>query len=93
MAAAMEPALMLYDEPTGAPDPEMVGEVLNVMQELADEGMTSIVVTHDLGFARRAADEVVFMDAGQVAHRAPVDAFFNGSAPDPVVRFLNRMHG
>jgi polar amino acid transport system ATP-binding protein len=92
-ALAMEPALMLYDEPTSALDPETVGEVLNVMQELADEGMTSIVVTHELGFARRAADEVVFMDAGQVAHRAPVDAFFNGSAPDRVVRFLNRMHG
>ena len=92
-ALAMEPALMLYDEPTSALDPETVGEVLNVMQELADEGMTSIVVTHELGFARRAADEVAFMDAGQVAHRAPVDAFFNGSAPDRVVRFLNRMHG
>jgi polar amino acid transport system ATP-binding protein len=55
--------------------------------------MTSIVVTHELGFARRAADEVVFMDAGQVAHRAAVQDFFNGSAPDRVVRFLTRMHG
>jgi len=92
-ALAMEPALMLYDEPTSALDPETVGEVLSVMQELADEGMTSIVVTHELGFARRAADEVMFMDAGQVAHRAAVDAFFDGSAPDRVVRFLTRMHG
>lgn len=92
-ALAMEPALMLYDEPTSALDPETVGEVLNVMQELADEGMTSIVVTHELGFARRAADEVVFMDAGQVAHRAPVDAFFGGATPDRVARFLTRMHG
>ena len=92
-ALAMEPALMLYDEPTSALDPETVGEVLNVMQELADEGMTSIVVTHELGFARRAADEVVFMDEGQVAHRAPVEAFFSGSAPDRVARFLTRMHG
>jgi polar amino acid transport system ATP-binding protein len=90
-ALAMEPVLMLYDEPTSALDPETVGEVLTVMQELADEGMTSIVVTHELGFARRAADEVVFMDAGQIAHRAPVDAFFNGSAPDRVLRFLSRM--
>ena len=90
-ALAMEPALMLYDEPTSALDPETVGEVLNVMQELAEEGMTSIVVTHELGFARRAADEVVFMEAGRVAHRAAVGEFFNGSAPERVVRFLNRM--
>jgi polar amino acid transport system ATP-binding protein len=90
-ALAMEPALMLYDEPTSALDPETVGEVLRVMQELAEEGMTSIVVTHELGFARRAANEVVFMEAGLVAHRAPVRAFFNAGAPDRVVRFLNRM--
>ncbi len=92
-ALAMEPALMLYDEPTSALDPETVGEVLSVMQELAEEGMTSIVVTHELGFARRAANEVVFMEAGLVAHRAPVRDFFNGSAPERVARFLNRMHG
>jgi polar amino acid transport system ATP-binding protein len=92
-ALAMEPALMLYDEPTSALDPETVGEVLNVMQELAEEGMTSIVVTHELGFARRAANEVLFMDAGEVAHRAPVEAFFNGGVPDRVARFLRRMHG
>jgi polar amino acid transport system ATP-binding protein len=92
-ALAMEPALMLYDEPTSALDPETVGEVLNVMQELADEGMTSIVVTHELGFARHAADEVMFMDGGEVAHRAGVEAFFNGSAPERVGRFLSRMRG
>jgi len=63
------------------------------MQELAEEGMTSIVVTHELGFARRAANEVVFMEAGLVAHRASVRDFFNGSAPERVSRFLNRMHG
>ncbi len=90
-ALAMEPALMLYDEPTSALDPETVGEVLTVMQELADEGMTSIVVTHELGFARRAADSVLFMDAGQAAHRAPVKAFFEGGVPDRVERFLSRM--
>jgi polar amino acid transport system ATP-binding protein len=90
-ALAMEPALMLYDEPTSALDPETVGEVLGVMQELAEEGMTSIVVTHELGFARRAANEVMFMEAGLVAHRAPVHEFFDGNAPDRVVRFLNRM--
>jgi polar amino acid transport system ATP-binding protein len=92
-ALAMEPALMLYDEPTSALDPETVGEVLSVMQELAEEGMTSIVVTHELGFARRAANEVMFMEAGLVAHRAPVGDFFTGSAPERVARFLNRMHG
>ncbi len=91
-ALAMEPALMLYDEPTSALDPETVGDVLNVMQELSDEGMTSIVVTHELGFARRAADSVMFMDAGKVAHRASVDAFFTDAAPERVVRFLRRMH-
>jgi polar amino acid transport system ATP-binding protein len=91
-ALAMEPALILYDEPTSALDPETVGEVLNVMQELSDEGMTSIVVTHELGFARRAADSVMFMDAGKVAHHAPVDTFFTDSAPERVVRFLRRMH-
>jgi polar amino acid transport system ATP-binding protein len=88
----MEPALMLFDEPTSALDPETVGEVLSVMQELAEEGMTSIVVTHELGFARRAANEVMFIEAGLVAHRAPVGEFFNGATPDRVVRFLNRMH-
>ncbi len=91
-ALAMEPALMLYDEPTSALDPETVGEVLNVMQELAEEGMTSIVVTHELGFARRAADTVMFMDAGKVAHRASVDAFFTDAVPERVMRFLHRLH-
>jgi polar amino acid transport system ATP-binding protein len=65
-AMAMDPILMLFDEPTSALDPELVGEVLNVMKELARDGMTMIVVTHELGFAREVADRVVFMDAGQV---------------------------
>ena len=92
-ALAMEPALMLYDEPTSALDPETVGEVLNVMQELSEAGMTSIAVTHELAFARRAANEIVFMEAGQIEHRAPVEAFFDADAPERVVRFLRRMHG
>jgi polar amino acid transport system ATP-binding protein len=71
---------------------EQQRDALKMMQEFSDEGMTSIVVTHELGFARRAANEVVFMDAGLVAHRAPVGEFFNGSAPDRVARFLSRMH-
>jgi polar amino acid transport system ATP-binding protein len=90
-ALAMHPLLMLFDEPTSALDPETVGEVLNVMQELAETGMTSIVVTHELGFARRAANEVIFMDEGQIAHRAPVEDFFSNAVPERVERFLNRM--
>ncbi|WP_408903991.1 amino acid ABC transporter ATP-binding protein [Rhodopila sp.] len=90
-ALAMEPALMLYDEPTSALDPEMVGEVLAVMQDLAETGMTSVVVTHELGFARRVADHVVFMDGGQVAHRASAASFFGDKAPERVERFLSRM--
>jgi polar amino acid transport system ATP-binding protein len=90
-ALAMEPALMLFDEPTSALDPETVGEVLVVMRELADAGMTSIVVTHELGFARRAANEVLFLDHGVVAHRASSRDFFSSAVPDRVDRFLSRM--
>jgi polar amino acid transport system ATP-binding protein len=92
-ALAMDPALMLYDEPTSALDPETVGEVLQVMQELAQEGMTSIVVTHEMSFARRAADQVVFMDGGVVVHAAPPAAFFAAEAtrPERLARFLGRM--
>ena len=90
-ALAMEPELMLYDEPTSALDPETVGEVLQVMQELADEGMTSIVVTHELGFARRAADRVIFLDEGRILHQATAAAFFDDPVPDRVGRFLGRM--
>lgn len=70
-AAAMEPKLMLFDEPTSALDPELVGEVLRVMRELADDGMTMLVVTHEMGFAREVADEVVFMDGGVVVESGP----------------------
>jgi polar amino acid transport system ATP-binding protein len=90
-ALAMEPALMLYDEPTRALDPETVGEVLRVMQELAEGGMTSIVVTHELGFARRAADEVIFLDHGRIAHQAPARDFFSKAVPERVERFLSRI--
>jgi polar amino acid transport system ATP-binding protein len=65
--------------------------VLQVMQELADDGMTSIVVTHEMGFARRAADRVVFMDGGQVAHEAAAADFFAGAVPDRVARFLGKL--
>lgn len=69
----------------------MVGEVLVVMQEFAEAGLTSITVTHELNFARRAADEIIFMDAGRVAHQAPARSFFWDPAPERVERFLNRM--
>jgi polar amino acid transport system ATP-binding protein len=90
-ALAMEPAVMLYDEPTSALDPETVGEVLQVMQELAEEGMTSIVVTHEMGFARRVADRVMFMDQGEVRHSAATGAFFGTDVPERVARFLGRL--
>ena len=77
-ALAMDPKLMLFDEPTSALDPELVGEVLAVMKKLASEGMTMVVVTHEMGFAREVADEVVFMDAGVVVERGdPVEVMSN----------------
>lgn len=87
-ALAMRPELLLYDEPTSALDPYTVGEVLQVMQALSDEGMTSIVVTHEMGFARRAADRVMFMEHGQIAHTATASEFFSPAVPDRVARFL-----
>jgi polar amino acid transport system ATP-binding protein len=90
-ALAMQPALMLYDEPTSALDPETVGEVLDVMQELADDGMTSIVVTHEMSFARRAADRVIFLDGGKIAHSGSTEEFFSGDVPERVARFLGRI--
>ena len=79
-ALAMDPKIMLFDEPTSALDPEMINEVLDVMKDLAAEGMTMLVVTHEMGFARSVADRVVFMDAGQIVEEAPPAQFF--SAPD-----------
>jgi polar amino acid transport system ATP-binding protein len=75
-ALAMQPKAILFDEPTSALDPELVGEVLSVMRSLADEGMTMVVVTHEMGFARRAADRVVFMAEGQIVEQAPPQEFF-----------------
>jgi ABC-type polar amino acid transport system ATPase subunit len=76
-ALALAPELMLFDEPTSALDPEMVGEVLDVMQDLAREGMTMIVVTHEMGFARQVADRVVFMEAGRIVEAQPTGRFFD----------------
>ena len=79
-ALAMQPKVMLFDEPTSALDPEMVGEVLEVMKELAEEGMTMVVVTHEMGFAREVGNRVLFMDGGVIAEQAPPEGFFCPSA-------------
>jgi glutamate transport system ATP-binding protein len=73
---AMDPKVILFDEPTSALDPEMINEVLDVMGKLAEDGMTMLVVTHEMGFARRVADRVVFMDSGQIVEQAPPEIFF-----------------
>ena len=81
-ALAMDPKLLLFDEPTSALDPEMISEVLDVMVELATSGMTMIVVTHEMGFARKAADRVVFMDEGRIVeHGTPADFFDHPKSP------------
>jgi polar amino acid transport system ATP-binding protein len=90
-ALAMNPRVMLYDEPTSALDPEMIKEVLDVIQELAAEGMTSVVVTHEMGFARGVADRIVFMDEGEVVVDAAKDAFFAGAVPPRAQRFLGQI--
>jgi polar amino acid transport system ATP-binding protein len=90
-ALAMNPALMLFDEATSALDPEVIGEVLEVMEELAREGMTMIVVTHEMGFARRVADRVVMMDAGRFIEDAPPDRFFGAPAMDRTKQFLSKI--
>ena len=85
---AMQPKLMLFDEPTSALDPEMVTEVLEVMTSLARDGMTMVVVTHEMGFARRAADRVVFMDAGSIVEDAPPAQFFDAPRSERARSFL-----
>ncbi|MGW5739260.1 MULTISPECIES: amino acid ABC transporter ATP-binding protein [Streptomyces] len=90
-ALAMEPKVMLFDEPTSALDPEMINEVLEVMQGLARDGMTMVVVTHEMGFARSAANRVVFMDAGRIVEdRAPED-FFGNPESDRAKDFLSKI--
>ncbi|WP_440063576.1 amino acid ABC transporter ATP-binding protein [Streptosporangium sp. OZ121] len=90
-ALAMRPKVMLFDEPTSALDPEMVGEVLDVMVRLAADGMTMVVVTHEMGFARRAADRVVFMDAGQIVETGEPGAFFEAPKTDRARDFLAKV--
>lgn len=88
-ALAMEPEVMLFDEPTSALDPELVGEVLKVMKDLANEGMTMIVVTHEMRFARDVADEVIFMDQGVVVERDKPEAIFTQPKEERTRKFLN----
>jgi ABC-type polar amino acid transport system ATPase subunit len=87
-ALAMEPKVLLFDEPTSALDPEMVGEVLAVMQALAHTGVTMVIVTHEMGFARRVADRVIFMEAGVVVEQAPPEAFFGAPREARTQAFL-----
>ncbi|MGJ0204187.1 ATP-binding cassette domain-containing protein [Leucobacter sp. gxy201] len=90
-ALAMHPKVMLFDEPTSALDPEMINEVLDVMVELANEGMTMIVVTHEMGFARKAADRVVFMADGQIVEQAAPSEFFTNPQSDRAKDFLSKL--
>ena len=88
---AMDPKVMLFDEPTSALDPEMINEVLDVMTELARSGMTMVVVTHEMGFARRAANRVVFMSDGQIVEEAAPDEFFTNPRSDRAKDFLGKI--
>ncbi|RBY76165.1 amino acid ABC transporter ATP-binding protein [Blastococcus sp. TF02-09] len=90
-ALAMEPKVMLFDEPTSALDPEMINEVLDVMVGLAKDGMTMVVVTHEMGFARRAANRVVFMDGGRVVETADPETFFTRPESDRAKDFLSKI--
>ncbi|WP_118135446.1 amino acid ABC transporter ATP-binding protein [Oceanicella sp. SM1341] len=92
-ALAMNPRIMLFDEPTSALDPELVGEVLSVMRELARSGMTMIVVTHELGFAREVADRVVFMDRGSIVEEGPADALLSSPRHERTRAFLSAVIG
>jgi ABC-type polar amino acid transport system ATPase subunit len=90
-ALCMNPEIMLFDEPTSALDPEMIAEVLDVMTDLAREGMTMICVTHEMGFARSVADRIVFMDAGEIVEIAAPQEFFTKPATERARQFLNQI--
>lgn len=90
-ALAMKPDVMLFDEPTSALDPEMVGEVLNVMKELAEDGMTMVVVTHEMGFAREVSDRVVFIDEGVICEEGTPDEVFKNPKNPRTIDFLNKV--
>lgn len=90
-AMAMNPKVLLFDEPTSALDPEMVGEVLAVMKELADEGMTMVVVTHEIGFAKEVASRVMFMNAGQIVEQGPPETIFSNPQHPRLQEFLSKV--
>ncbi|WP_027960648.1 MULTISPECIES: amino acid ABC transporter ATP-binding protein [Halomonas] len=92
-ALCMQPEVMLFDEPTSALDPEMIKEVLDVMVELAREGMTMLCVTHEMGFAKTVADRVIFMDQGQIIEQAPPERFFNHPQSERTQLFLSQILG
>ncbi|MFT6952878.1 MAG: ABC-type polar amino acid transport system ATPase subunit [Paraglaciecola sp.] len=87
----MNPEIILFDEPTSALDPEMINEVLDVMVDLAKEGMTMVCVTHEMGFARSVADRVIFMDEGEIVEQATPQAFFDNPANERTKKFLNQI--
>lgn len=91
-ALAMQPSIMLLDEPTSALDPELVSEVVNAMKDLASQGMTMLCVTHEMGFARQAADRVWFLDQGRLIQDLDSENFFNNNSNDRVRRFLNQIN-
>ena len=90
-ALAMQPKVMLFDEPTSALDPEMIKEVLDTMIELAESGMTMLVVTHEMGFADRVADRIIFMDEGQIVEQNVPQEFFNNPKSDRTKLFLSQI--
>ncbi len=90
-ALAMNPRIMLFDEPTSALDPEMIKEVLDVMMQLAKEGMTMVVVSHEMGFARAAAHRIIFMDEGQIIEEAPPEVLFTNPKQERTKRFLSKV--
>ena len=90
-ALAMEPKLMLFDEPTSALDPEMIREVLDVMRDLAREGMTMVVVTHEMGFAREVCDRIVFIDEGRIVEQGPPDEFFKAARSERAREFVDKI--
>jgi glutamate/aspartate transport system ATP-binding protein len=92
-ALAMDPVVMLFDEPTSALDPEMIKEVLDVMSDLARDGMTMIVVTHEMGFARRVANRIVFMDSGELVETRPPEQFFSAPGSERARAFLSKVLG
>ena len=87
----MRPDIMLFDEPTSSLDPELVGEVLGVMKDLAKEGMTMVVVTHEMGFAKEVADRVIFMDGGKIVEEGTPEQFFTAPKEQRTKEFLNKI--